>query len=117
MGDDIIDLFGREEVTGKRVGQDIAEHKLGNVLVVLALEELEGDERDRLVSILRNPRVTPEMVSEAIGIISGTRARRRAEALRDEYADRAVGALGTLPDSEAKEALVELAEFIKRREY
>jgi len=38
VADDIIDIFGRPEATGKKPGKDIEEHKLGNIVIALALE-------------------------------------------------------------------------------
>ena len=117
VGDDIIDIFGREEVTGKKVGKDIEEHKLGNVVVILALEELSQSEGEELRSILRAERVGREELERAIDIISKTRARSRAEELRRRYVQEALQALSVLPSSEGREMLRALAEFVASREY
>lgn len=117
VGDDIIDLFGVEEKTGKKVGQDIKEHKLGNVVVLLALEELEGEKRERLLSILRKDDIGWDEVAEALGYIRATRARERAERLRDKYVEEALNALAVLEESSYKQLLEGLAYFIKTREF
>jgi len=117
VGDDIIDIFGREERTGKRVGKDIEEHKLGNIVVLLALEELPAPKRDALLSVLRSDRVTPEGVRLAIELISATNARQRAEEMRRAYAQAACRALEPLPEGEGKRLLLELAEFVAVREF
>ncbi|RLF06076.1 MAG: polyprenyl synthetase family protein [Thermoprotei archaeon] len=117
VGDDIIDIFGREEVTGKKVGKDIEEHKLGNVVVILALEELPPGEGEELRSILRADEVGSEEIEKAISLISRTKARSRAEELRRSYVREALHALDKLPSSEGKDMLRALAEFVASREY
>ncbi len=118
VGDDILDLFGKEELTGKKVGQDIVEHKLGNVVVALALDELSGSDRDELLSILRKDVVTYDDAKCAIKLIEEkTSARERAEKLRDEWVKKAIESLAPLPDTEAKRLLEGLAYFVSIREY
>lgn len=118
VGDDIIDLFGKQEKTGKKVGQDIKEHKLGNVVVLLALEELRGTpEGEELESIIKKPVISWEEVGRAMEIISSTHAREKAEELRDRYVSEALKALEELGESEARRLLEGLAVFIKEREF
>ena len=118
VGDDIIDLFGVEERTGKRVGQDIKEHKLGNVVTLLALEELEGSERgEELRRIITTPQISWGDVKRALEIIAETGAKKRAEEIRDRYVEEALQALNELGENEYTRLLRELAVFIKEREY
>jgi len=70
-----------------------------------------------LISILRKDRVTDADVSKAIEIISKTNAKKRAENMRDKYVEEAIKAINILPESTAKNLLVELAKFISTREY
>jgi len=117
IGDDIIDIFGREEITGKRIGKDIEEHKLGNIVVLLAEEELNGSEREELLAILRRDVVDASSVKRALELISSTRAREKAEELRKRYSEEAVCALSKLPRSEGRSMLEALAEFVATREF
>lgn len=113
VGDDIIDIFGEEEKTGKAVGGDIREHKLGNIVLLLAVEE--GGEK--LKAILSKSNLSPEDVKEAIDIVRRTSAKERAERLRDEFVTRALRALEPLPETEYKSLLREVAVFISKREF
>lgn len=118
IGDDIIDLFGSERKTGKVVGGDIIEHKLGNVVITLALKELNGKYKDKLLRILRTKNVGKENVKEVIRIISSyTKAREEAEKLRKRYVNEAIKSLEKIPDSKYKTLLIELARFIETRDY
>ena len=115
--DDLLDVFGREEKIGKKVGKDIIEHKLGNVVVALAAEELSGSDREELLRILRKPKVGDEDVKRAIELISRTRARERAGEMMRRYVDEALKALEPIPEGDAKRDLRDLAIFIITREY
>ncbi|MEM1509464.1 MAG: polyprenyl synthetase family protein [Thermofilaceae archaeon] len=117
IGDDIIDIFGREEVTGKRVGKDIEEHKLGNVIVILALEELELNKQNELTSILRKDSIKASELKKAIELITYTKAKERAEALRSRYAHEAMKSIEKLPNTEGKALLKALADFVATREF
>ena len=113
IGDDIIDIFGREEKTGKAVGGDIREHKLGNIVLLLAIEEGREDLRRYLTKSV----LTSEDVAAAIEAVKSTAARERAEKMRKHYAERAIQALKALPRSEYRELLEEVATFIMEREF
>mgnify|MGYP001772732424 CR=1 FL=1 len=115
VSDDIIDIFGDEKKTGKKVGGDIKEHKLGNVVILLALEEL-GEDSFLYKTISKNE-VTWEDVALAIEEIKRTNSLQRAEELRLEYTNKALSALEKLPESKYREMLKELAIFIKKREF
>ncbi len=117
IADDIIDIFGKEEKMGKKVGKDVIEHKLGNVVLLLALEELMSADRDRLLSILRSEEVGDREVAEAVELVKKTSARERAYELGEEYLKRALSRLAELPDSDAKRDLAELAEFVLYRAF
>lgn len=113
VGDDIIDIFGEEEKTGKIVGGDIYEHKLGNVVLLLALEELGSS----LTEVLAKNVVTREDAARAIELVRRTSAKQRAEELRNRYVEKALAALDKLPESKYRGLLRDLAIFIKEREY
>ncbi|MEZ0345142.1 MAG: polyprenyl synthetase family protein [Infirmifilum sp.] len=115
VSDDIIDIFGEETKTGKKVGGDIKEHKLGNLVVLLALEEL--GENSTLYKILSKSEVSWSEVEETVREIKNTQALRKAEELRSEYISRALIALEKLPESKYREMLKELAIFIEKREF
>ena len=117
IGDDVIDIFGVEEKTGKKVGGDIKEHKLGNIVVLLAVEELESSEKEQVLSVLRKDDVSWEEVSHVIKLISKTSARQKAEKLKKEYVDKAVNALEVLPRGKYRDILLELASFIEKRDF
>jgi len=115
--DDLLDIFGEEKVFGKKVGKDIIEHKLGNAVILMSLEELPETDRNALLAILRKDKIEGDDVRRAIEIISKTRARKRVYELARKLVDEAKGSLQILPMSEARRKLLELADFIVERKF
>ncbi len=112
--DDVLDIFGDPEKFGKEIGKDIKEHKRGNAVVLLGLEELEGAKRGELLSILSKPVVTDEDARRGVELLGGTNARERALALAERFKEEALRSLSRLPHSRDLE---ELAAFIVQRQF
>lgn len=114
--DDILDIFGDEKEFGKKIGKDIFEKKMGNIVIIFALEELGSRTDNLLVKILETERpVTDEGVREAIGLISGTAAQAKAFELCRSYIDESLSVLEQLPQNQAGELLRDMANFIFSR--
>ena len=115
IADDIIDIFGEEKKMGKTKGKDIIEHKMGNIVILLAFEELSENQKEYLSSLLRKESITKEELMQAIEIISNTSARDRAYKIGEKYLNEALECLKKLPDNDAHSDLEELAKFILYR--
>jgi len=113
--DDILDIFG--EKTGKEIGKDIAEHKLGNAIIMYVFQEIETKSKKKLLSILRMPKVDAKSMKKAIELIENTKAKDKAYKSAKKFANNGKKALLTLPDSKARRQLIELADFIVDRLY
>jgi len=112
--DDILGVAGKEEELGKPVYSDIREGKK-TLVIIYALSQLEGPEKEKLMSILGNRQASRKELEEAANLIRKSGAIDYAEKIAREYADRAISALDVLPDSEAKKILRDLAEFAATR--
>lgn len=117
IADDTLDIFGEEAKLGKKVGKDIAEHKLGNATILLALDELDAKGKAKLLSILRNERVSQDDVDQAIKLMGSTGCREKALKIAEERIGLAKKALSALPDSDAKTELIALAESFVSRQF
>jgi len=115
VADDFLDIFGKR--TGKEKGKDIIEHKLGNAAIISALEELSDSKAKDLRSILRSSRVKESKLKQALKLIDGTSAKTRTHRLAQKLVNEGKAKLKILPESSAKTALVQLADFISTRVY
>ena len=109
--DDYLDVISDEKDLGKPVGSDISKGKM-TLMVVKALAESEGEDHDRLLEILKDDNCSQAMVDEAIDLFNKYGSIEYAHNLALENVDGAKEALEVLPDSEAKQMLIDLADFV-----
>lgn len=111
--DDILDYSGTDAV-GKPLGADILEQKITMPL----LGALAGADPAVAAEVRKKLRDIPEHPGYRDEILTFVRENRgisHAVASLDGYVSKAVDALSVLPDSKAKDYLVELAYFTARR--
>jgi len=114
--DDYLDIFGEEEVFGKKQSQDIEEGKLGNVVISIALSELSDEERERFLQIMRKEKKEPKDILEGMDLIKKTTAKERAAELENSFVSKAKESLSLLPDNEWRDILFTIADFVMGRE-
>ena len=113
--DDILDLEGEEEKTGKPVGGDIREGKR-TLMAVYAMNTLRGEEKKTFLSILGNQKATKRMVQDAVELLHKCGAVSYAKNFALEYIREAKETTSVLKDSEAKDLILDLIDFVVRRE-
>lgn len=114
--DDILDNFGSEEEFGKEIGRDIREGKLGNIVILYALEEISSRDRKKFLNILKKKDVNNEEIKETIEIIGKTKAREKSLSLGKRYTEKAKKNLEFLPQNKWNDALKEITDFVIERE-
>ncbi|MBN1763418.1 MAG: polyprenyl synthetase family protein [Methanomicrobia archaeon] len=115
--DDILGLFGSEEKTGKPVGSDVQEGKK-TLLILHALKSCTGDEKAFIFNALGNEQITAADVDKVREIVRRTGSLEYSKRLVTEMTDKAVQAIKTSDfRAEAKEFLINIADFIGNREY
>jgi len=115
--DDILGLFGSAEKTGKPVGSDIREGKK-TLLILHALESCAEEEKELVLNALGNEHVTAEEIDAIRAIIRRTGSLDYSKNLVAELTDKAVRAIKESEFRiEAKEFLINIADFIGNREY
>ena len=110
--DDILDIVGEENTVGKTLGSDVEKGKM-TLPMIHFLRTAPQEHRLLLRSLLQgNGPDKGERIRNLI-LPSGSieYARNRAR----EFVDRARGALGSLPDGEARRVLDTMAEFVVLR--
>ena len=113
LADDLIDISSDLEATGKVPGTDLREGKMTlPVLYALASDD-PGD--TRLHQLLRSDLRDDTLLAEALGLLRAHPALARARERTHAVARQAQDALASLPDSEAKAALLALTTSVVTR--
>jgi len=113
--DDYLDIFG--EKTGKERGKDIMEHKLGNAVIIFALKEMNQKARRHLLRVLRTQNVSRPSLESALKLLEETHARQETYELGQKLIVEGKKSLESLPETDAKMSLLDLADFIGNRLY
>lgn len=109
--DDLLDIIGDENKTGKTLGSDVSKRKL-TLAVIHLLGAVEEGEKSAVKSKLNAVGESKETLAEMLMCYGSLEyARGRAQ----EFVARAVGALAGLKESDAKSALIETAKFMASR--
>ncbi len=112
--DDYLDVVSDEESLGKPVGSDIVEGKM-TLMVVKALAEASPEDKKTLITILKEN--NPERVDEAISIFKKYGSIKYTHDLALDNVKKAKELLDILDDSEAKDALLLIADFVLQRQH
>lgn len=116
--DDILGIFGSEEKLGKPVGSDIAEGKW-TILVAYAMQTLRDKEKKELQALLqKGARLTSKDIDRFRILIKESGSLERTQSLVQSYISEGRKAVLELKDidSEAKEFLIAVADFMIERE-
>ena len=113
--DDVLDICGQE--TGKQVGKDIIEHKLGNAVILTALQYLPPQKRALILKTLRTERVSKDMMQKARGVVMETPAERDCRDIAQQYLSQAKAHLEVLKGSVYKDGLATLSEAVVSRTF
>jgi heptaprenyl diphosphate synthase len=113
LADDIIDIAGEAEQSGKQPGTDLREG-VPTLPTLYALASTDP-ESARLRELLSAPIEDDALVVEALESLRGHAAMDQARATARRYADEARAMLEGLPDIPAREALYALCDLVHSR--
>lgn len=111
--DDYIDLTGDESI-GKPVGSDLVEGKK-TIMVLYALEKANCEDHDRLIELLEAN--DESIIPEAMDILNKYGAINYARLAAYDHVVMAKEALMVLPQSEARDILTKLADYVFNRNH
>ncbi len=112
--DDLLDLIGDPEITGKPVGGDIREGKI-TLPIILALEKASPADRARVEEIVHGDGATAEDIEFIRQLVPDTDAVEGTRSIAADYIKLAIENLGSLPKSDYRTSLEDLARLILRR--
>ena len=114
--DDILDIFGQESKFGKKIGKDIEEKKMGNIVIFYTLQGLASNkDKKSFLAIFRKNNINKKDIFRAMILINKTRAREGASALEEKYISQAKESLRSLAPGYWKSFLLRLADFLVER--
>jgi octaprenyl-diphosphate synthase len=110
--DDLLDLEGEEETTGKSLGTDLANRKMTLPLILLR-DQLASQELSRLQGLFEESDANHGGM--LVSWLEESSALQAARLVAERYAMEAAATLNGLEDSDAKRTLVELCRFVVAR--
>lgn len=110
--DDLLDLEGEEQATGKSLGTDLAHRKMTLPLIYLR-DRSNKSESARLQGLIEES--LPEHRGLLLDWLEESGVMQLARRAAGEFAERAVAELAPLRESSAKQLLGELARFVVAR--
>ncbi|MCX6777015.1 MAG: polyprenyl synthetase family protein, partial [Candidatus Micrarchaeota archaeon] len=114
--DDVLNVVGKEEKYGKEIGGDISEGKR-TLMVIHTLQRASPEDKKRLTSILDEKTKNQQKIGEAIEILKKYNSHEYAKKKADALVKKAKKGLEKLPQTEAREKLLQLADFFINREF
>ena len=114
--DDVLGVWGDEEITGKPVGADIRRKK-NSMPVVFTMSQARGGDRDLLADIYTRETLSDDDVAQVLDVMERVGTRSYAQDLAKKYRDRALASLSVaeLPPRAHRE-MEEIAGFLLERQ-
>lgn len=111
--DDIFD-YQSKGIIGKPIGNDIKEKKITLPLLHI-LNSADSSERKRILHLIKRKNKDTKVVKELIQLVIDRGGLEYAEKRMNEFKNKAITSLKEFPESEARESLIELMEYITTR--
>lgn len=112
--DDLLDYLGRKSIIGKPTGIDLKERKL-TLPLIHALREADRRDSRKALGIIRSGARTKE-IPWILEFVRNNGGIEYALGKAGHYADSARQNLASLPDSPAREALLQFVDYVMDRE-
>ncbi len=112
--DDLLDYTERKETTGKPTGLDLREHKV-TLPLIAALREMSPADRAKVDELFADDEPGEAAIAEVSRMVSGAGGLEYARKRGADYADQAREALDELPDTVARDALIDSISYVMER--
>lgn len=112
--DDLFD-YGQDNV-GKPTGIDIKEKKM-TLPLIYTLQNCDKSLKRKIIYIVKNQNTDKQKVNEVIGYVQQSGGIEYATEKMKDYQQKAIQMLDKYPDTPAKEALIELVNYVIERKY
>jgi len=114
MTDDLLDIVGDESKTGKTLGSDVGTRKL-TLAVIHLLRTVDESEKNAIIDAYLENKDIQHDRDALVKILDRCSSLEYARRRTREYIDAAIRYLDDLDKNDAKDGLIETAEFIANR--
>ena len=114
IADDLLDLLGEENQTGKSLGTDLEKQK-ATLPVIHALQAADPRHRDELLELLNNPMAANQPA--ILDFLNQYDAFDYARGKAMQFIEQARSELEVLPPSECRDVLADLTHFVISRSH
>jgi octaprenyl-diphosphate synthase len=114
IADDLIDYTEAQETTGKPTGLDLKEHKV-TLPLIAALRTMAPAERGKVDALFASDEPHDAEIGEVIRIVIANGGLEYARERGAVFADQAREALADLPDTVARQALLDSISYVMER--
>lgn len=109
MKDDILDYVADQNELGKKLGKDLMEGKITLPLIELIKK---AKEKEEIIKIIKSDNLSEESLDKILQHLKKYNCIESSMKIVKQYVDRAKKALEIFPDSDAKQNLFRIADYI-----
>ena len=110
--DDILDYYGQENLTGKKVGKDFEEGKF-TLPIILSLKTMNQTNKTRLLSLFKTRKI--EDFAEILALMESEKTTEQLQTIFTHYSNECINELEKLPHNQYRDALENIVRNLGSR--
>ncbi|URQ66230.1 polyprenyl synthetase family protein [SAR86 cluster bacterium] len=110
--DDILDYFGQENLTGKKVGKDYEEGKF-TLPIILSLKTMNQTNKTKLLSLFETRKIKD--FAEVLALMKSEKILEQLQTIFTRYSNECINELKKLPHNQYRDALENIVRNLSSR--
>ena len=110
--DDILDYYGQENLTGKKVGKDFEEGKF-TLPIILSLKTMNQTNKTKLLSLFKTRKI--EDFAEILSLMETEKTLEQLQTIFTHYSSECINELEKLPQNQYRDALEDIVRNLGSR--